>query len=79
MDATSGIWTKLAHHFLSIHGKGQQRFHWYITPANKPSFAESAKVVAGWGVDRIIPCHGDVIETGGDDIFKRIFAWHLKA
>ncbi|KAG0128975.1 hypothetical protein HOY82DRAFT_15871 [Tuber indicum] len=79
MDATSGIWTKIAHHFLNIHGKGQQRFHWYVSPANKPSFAESAKVVAGWEFDRIIPCHGEVIESGGNDVFRRIFAWNLKA
>jgi len=78
VDATSGIWTKLATHFLNIHGKGQQRFNWYAAPANKPSFADSVKVVAGWGVDRIIPCHGDVIESGGSDVFKNIFQWHLK-
>lgn len=27
--------------------------------------AKNAKIVSGWDFDRIIPCHGDVIETGG--------------
>lgn len=25
-------------------------------------FKEQAKLVAGWDFDRIIPCHGDVLE-----------------
>lgn len=29
---------------------------------DKKAFGASAKVVAGWDVERIIPCHGDVIE-----------------
>lgn len=27
--------------------------------------AVAAKKVSAWDFDRVIPCHGDVIETGG--------------
>lgn len=49
----------------------------YVASKDKPSFSASAKRVAAWDFDRIIPCHGDVIETGGSDVFRRLFAWHL--
>lgn len=29
------------------------------------AFGVSAAIVAGWSWDRLIPCHGDVLETGG--------------
>lgn len=56
--------------------KMQQRLMWYAAAKNKQSYAESAKRVAGWDIQRIIPCHGDVMENG-NEVFKRMFAWHL--
>lgn len=73
----SGVYGKLMTMILGIHGKGQQRFIWWAAARDKSSFSQSAKVVAGWDFDKIIPCHGDVIETEGSAIFKRLFAWHL--
>jgi len=35
--------------------------------------------VSKWDFDRIIPCHGDVIESGGKGIFDKVMAWHLEA
>jgi len=29
------------------------------------AFGVAAAIVAGWSWDRLIPCHGDVMETGG--------------
>jgi len=79
VDPKSGIFTKIAAHlWMSLDGKSQQRFVWYaLSKPNRPSFGESAKKVGGWDFDRLIPCHGDVIETGAKDVFKRIYAWHL--
>lgn len=77
VGADSGVYTKLVNYFLNTHGKGQQRFNWYATSKDKSSFSQSAKVVAGWDIEKIIPCHGDVIEEDGAAIFRRIFAWHL--
>jgi hypothetical protein len=30
-----------------------------------------------WDFDRIVGCHGDVIESNGKGIFRHIMAWHL--
>ncbi|KAF3910318.1 hypothetical protein ABW21_db0207749 [Orbilia brochopaga] len=79
-DAGAGFWTRVSMHlFTSLRGKSQQRAIWYGFSKNKPSFNASVKRVDGWSFDRIIPCHGDVIETGGKDTFRRLFAWHLAA
>lgn len=78
-DPTKGVFNKLMLHFTNTKPghKGQQRFIWYAMMRDKASFDESAKRVAAWNFDRIIPCHGDVIETGGNEVFRRLFAWHL--
>ena len=49
----------------------------FVACKDRASFAASARRVADWDFDRIIPCHGDVIETGGNAVFRRVFAWHL--
>jgi len=77
-DPKTGILNRIGlHAFTSLSGNGQPRFVWYALAKDKKSFGESAKRVAAWDFDRIIPCHGDVIETGAKDIFKRIYGWHL--
>lgn len=42
------------------------------------SMTRDAKVVAAWDFDRIIPCHGDVIETGGKAKWMSTFEQYLK-
>ncbi|EPS38934.1 hypothetical protein H072_7323 [Dactylellina haptotyla CBS 200.50] len=80
IDANAGFFTKLSLSlFTSLAGKSQQRFIWYGLSKGKASFNASSKKVDGWEFDRIIPCHGDVIETGGKATFRRLFAWHIAA
>lgn len=80
-DATSGLLTKL---FMKINGTegsatAQKRFIWYaISSGDRQGFAESVDRISKWDFDRIIPCHGDVIETGGKGIFEKVMEWHLK-
>ncbi|CDZ98574.1 Protein of unknown function DUF4336 [Phaffia rhodozyma] len=38
-----------------------------VSSADKKLYGQSAAIVAGWDFDRIIPCHGAVIETGGKE------------
>jgi hypothetical protein len=81
-DATSGILTKLFSALQNTQGTAvwQKRMIWYGTSAgNRPDFNKSAAKVATWDFERIIPCHGDVIETGGKGIFEKVFGWHLEA
>ncbi|KAF3931472.1 hypothetical protein ABW19_dt0204166 [Dactylella cylindrospora] len=79
-DPKSGFFTKLAMHiWTTTQGKSQQRFIWYAAAKDKKSFNASSKIVDGWDFDRIIPCHGDVIETGAKSVFQRLFAWNIAA
>ncbi|KIY74114.1 hypothetical protein CYLTODRAFT_416374 [Cylindrobasidium torrendii FP15055 ss-10] len=45
---------------------------------DKVAMKRDAQAVANWDFDRIIPCHGDVVETGGkkawQDVYKKILA-----
>lgn len=81
VDPTSGPLTKM---FCAINGtqgeaKAQRRMIWYGTAQDKPAFNRAVARMAHWKFDRIIPCHGDVIETGGKGIFEKIMQWHLEA
>ncbi|KAI9762025.1 MAG: hypothetical protein M4579_000661 [Chaenotheca gracillima] len=79
-SATSGFLTRLFTGLNSTYGDAtwQKRFLWYVASSgDRPDFNASAQRIAKWDFDRIIPCHGDVIETGAKGIFQKVFAWHL--
>lgn len=42
-----------------------QKMLWYLVSKDKQEMSRAAKEVAAWDFDRLIPCHGDVIEPGG--------------
>lgn len=79
--ATEGLLTKFFTSFQNTKGTAlwQQRFVWHVaSKGDREGFGRSCRTIASWDFDRLIPCHGDVIETGGKDIFKKVMAWHLK-
>ncbi|CAG8115733.1 unnamed protein product [Penicillium salamii] len=55
-----------------------RRFAWYILSSHdRTAFNESVNRIDQWNFDRLIPCHGDTIETGAKGIFRDVMAWHL--
>ena len=81
-DSTSGILTKLFIGLQNTVGAAtwQKRFLWYVASSgDRQGFNQSASKIASWDFDRIIPCHGDVIDSGGKGIFRKVFEWHLNA
>lgn len=44
---------------------------------DREAFGRSARRVLGWQFDRVVPCHGDVIETGGKGVFEKMVAWFV--
>lgn len=79
-SATSGIWTKIMAPLITAKPPAtwHKRFAWYILSSqNRASFAESMKRINSWDFDRLIPCHGDVIETGAKGAFQNVFEWFL--
>lgn len=78
----SGVLTKLFIGLQNTRGDAtwQKRFLWYVASSgNRPDFNKSVERIAAWDFDRIIPCHGDVIETEAKGVFRKVFDWHLKA
>ena len=77
----AGIFSKFFGAMLNTHGdmRWQKRFLWY-GPGGKDrtGLAESAKRINSWDFDRIIPCHGDVIETGGKSILQNLTSWFVE-
>jgi hypothetical protein len=39
--------------------------------------SRDTKIVAAWDFDRLIPCHGDVIETGAKQVWLDAFKVYL--
>ena len=82
VDSTTGFLTRLFIGMQNTVGAAtwQKRFLWYAASSgDRKGFNASARKIAGWDFERIVPCHGDVIESGGKGVFERIFEWHLKA
>lgn len=78
----SGFLTKLMVKINNTRGDAiwQKRFIWYaLSASNRGSFNRSCAKIDKWDFDRIVPCHGDVIETGGKGVFRKVFEWHLAA
>lgn len=78
VSPTSGILTKIFGAVTNTNSEWQKRLIWYgISSKDRTGFAKSVSKIDKWDFERIIPCHGDVIETGGKGIFQKIMAWHL--
>ncbi|KAI8942161.1 hypothetical protein NX059_000249 [Plenodomus lindquistii] len=80
IDPNSGILTKIFGALQSTKGSAiwQQRTIWYGTSAkDRKGFAQSISKINSWDFERIIACHGDVIEGEGKGIFQKVFKWHL--
>lgn len=78
--ARQGILTKLFTPVWSTSGTAiwQKRFIWYLLAAkNRNEWKESLTIINRWDFERVIPCHGDVIETGGKSVFRKMFDWFL--
>ncbi|KAF8595153.1 hypothetical protein BDV93DRAFT_501488 [Ceratobasidium sp. AG-I] len=45
---------------------------------DRAAMARDAHTVAGWDFDRIIPCHGDVIESNGKAAWREAYKWYLE-
>ena len=76
-SANAGIITKLLNSLTHTRGEamGQRRLIWYAFAADRPSFAESAKRMKAWDLQRIIGSHGDVIENGAQGVFDKLTLW----
>ncbi|KAF5383089.1 hypothetical protein D9615_005076 [Tricholomella constricta] len=54
----------------------QPRFLWNLG-TDKEAMRRDAKTVAGWDFEKIIPCHGDVIEKDGKKAWEEAYKFYL--
>lgn len=79
--STGNFLTRLVLPLLSTQAPaiGQRRFAWWILSAGgRTAFTESVRRISQWDFDRLIPCHGDVIETGAKGVFRDVMSWFLQ-
>lgn len=62
-------------HSRSIWAK---RLVYHIATVDYTLMRRDAKKVAEWQMDRVIPCHGDVLESGGNEAWSSVYEWFLK-
>lgn len=79
-SANSGVLTKLFGAVTNTRGDmvWQRRLLYYGPGgSDRKGFADSARKMKAWGeFERIIPCHGDVIERGGSRILDKLTVWY---
>ena len=78
ISPTSGILTKIFVGLNNVRGDAtwHKRFLWYAAAGkDRPGFSKSVAAIDKWDFDRIIPCHGDVIESGGKGVFTKLTEW----
>lgn len=81
IDATTGWATRLFAGIQNTKGDAiwQKRMLWYVfSKGDRPGFNASIKRINGWGIENIIPCHGDSIVGDGKGVFEKVFKWHLE-
>jgi hypothetical protein len=81
IDPKTGLLTRMFNWINSTSGEAlaQRRMIWHGIAQDKPAYNREVARISGWNFDKIIPCHGDVIETGGKGIFDKVMQWHLEA
>jgi hypothetical protein len=51
---------------------------YYIASVDYLLMRRDVKRVAEWDFERIIPCHGDVLDAGGKEAWASTYEWFLK-
>lgn len=51
---------------------------YYIASVDHSLMRRDAKRVAEWDIERIIPCHGDVLDQGGNEAWASTYEWFLE-
>lgn len=77
-SATQGPGSWLFAQLANPRSDGFRRLIWYIATVDYSLVRRDAKAVAEWEIQRIIPCHGDVIEGGGNEMWQEAYKWFLK-
>ncbi|KAK5278299.1 hypothetical protein LTR20_004095 [Exophiala xenobiotica] len=54
-----------------------RRLVYYVATTDYSLMRRDAKRVAEWDIQRIIPCHGDILDDGGNGAWASVYEWFL--
>lgn len=80
VDLRKGILNRLLNGTQNATGHNiwQKRFLWYgLSRPDRNAFTQSVQRINEWDFDRIIPCHGNVVETNAKGVFENVFSYFL--
>jgi hypothetical protein len=55
-----------------------RRLLYYVACIEFSLMRRDTKRVAEWDIERIIPCHGEVIESEADEAWREVYQWFLQ-
>jgi hypothetical protein len=55
-----------------------RRLIYYVASVDYSLMRRDTKRVAQWDINRIVACHGDLIEDGGSEAWATMYAWFLQ-
>jgi len=73
-DPTGGFFTGLFIKMFSPNNWIHNFVIWRVFAKDKTLMIRDVKVVSEWDFDRLIPCHGDVMETGAKKYWNALYA-----
>ncbi|TPX55491.1 hypothetical protein PhCBS80983_g05269 [Powellomyces hirtus] len=77
-DHTFGLFARLAHSFFKPGTRSHKFFTRYAMAADADVMKKDVEFVdQNWKIERIIPAHGDIIETDAHKAFRDAFAWYF--
>jgi hypothetical protein len=80
-DPSSGVLAMALGRFLKAKKdmRWQRRILWYVSGSkDREGLSESMSRIQSWEIDRIIPCHGDVIVEDAKVILNQVSKWFLE-
>ena len=79
--AGQGFVNRLFMPLVRLGGGGWQAWFmwWVLSKGDSESFGDSVRRISGWEFGRVVPCHGDVVEGRGKEVFRGVFGRFLEA
>ena len=78
IDPTSGFWTQFFIKIFTPHNWIHNFAVWYVFTKDKVAMKRDVNVVSDWDFDRLVPCHGDVMEAGAKKFWNDLYEKFLR-
>jgi hypothetical protein len=72
-----GLVAAVALRLMGVHGRLAQSRAWRFATQDRAAAAASCHRILHWSFDRLVCCHGEVVETGARPALERALAWMI--